>query len=101
MGIELASLWLRLPGQVHGTISCWVVHGQMNKSKLITRASPYVGPSCLARPGWKDDGHSWQSTKPPSCGRVSTNLLVDLFLGGVRLGVTGRGLDSALSRTWP
>ena len=45
MGIELASLWLRLPGQVHGTISCWVVHGQMNKSKLITRASPTLAPA--------------------------------------------------------
>lgn len=39
-GIERASLWLHLPRQVNGIISCWVVHGQMNKNKLITRAFP-------------------------------------------------------------
>lgn len=76
MGIEHACLWLHLPRQINGIISCWVVHGQMNKNKVNYQGSFRHGPSCLACPGWKDSGHSWQSTKHQSCGGLPQTCLM-------------------------
>lgn len=45
MGLERASLWLHLLRHVNGIISCWVVHGQMNKNKVMTRAFPAMVPA--------------------------------------------------------
>ena len=82
MGIECASLWLHLPRQVNGIKSCWVVHGQMNKHKLITRAFSAMVPVAWHVQAEKtaDTAGRVPSTKAGGGdGGIATNLLGDLF----------------------